>query len=353
MRLGIDASRVAVPRPTGTERYARQVILHLLREDPGQRFVLYFNRPPDPDQFPRTPNATWRALPSRRLWTHGRLSLEMLRRPPDALFVPAHVVPLIHPRNTVVTIHDLGYLRFPDAHGARRRLELDLTTRFSCATARQVIVPSAATQRDLEREYGVSPRRVRVIHHGVDDDLAPLTDPGTLAETRERYGIQGDYLLYVGTLQPRKNVGRLVEAFRRCRERSGMALTLVLAGQPGWLLGTIESHIADLAALLSGALAFVFPSLHEGFGLPVLEAMACGTPVLTSSTSSLPEVAGDAGLLVDPLDLEALTAGLCRLVQEPELRQTLSRRGLERATRFTWSRCARETLSVLREAAML
>ena len=370
MRIGIDASRIAVKRPTGTERYALQVTKHMLAEDPRQRFVLYFNGYPPAEVLEWTENALWRSIPSTRMWTQGRLSLEMLRRPPDALFVPAHVVPLVHPRSTVVTIHDLGYRYFPDTHTARRRVLLDLSTRFSCRAARRIIVPSAATRRDLERHYGVPTERIQVISHGVDADFAPVRDPETLAAVRARYGLQTDYLLYLGTLQPRKNIGRLVEAFLRSRERSGRQVALVLAGQPGWLMNTIDTRIADaesrgavirlgyvprtdLAALFSGALAFVFPSLYEGFGLPVLEAMACGTPVLASSTSSLPEVVDDAGLLVDPRDTDAMREALTRLVREPELRERLSAMGLERARRFTWERCARETLDVIRGAPVL
>jgi glycosyltransferase involved in cell wall biosynthesis len=279
-------------------------------------------------------------------------------------------VPLVHPRATVVTIHDLGYRFFPSAHGARRRLELDLTTRFSCRAARRIIAPSQATRRDLEREYGIAGERIRVIAHGVDEEMRPVRDPARLAEVRARYGIRSDYLLYLGTLQPRKNVGRLVDAFLRCRQRAGRDLTLVLAGQPGWLLQAVDAHVAgaeargavvrpgyvareDLPALYSGALAFVFPSLYEGFGLPVLEAMACGAPVLASSTSSLPEVVGDAGMLVSPLDTGALAAALERLVADADLRSDLAERGLARARQFTWERCGRRTLDVIREAAVL
>ncbi len=370
MVIGIDASRITAPFPTGTERYALQVTRHLLQADPNQRFRLYFNQLPAPSLLERTPNATWRHLPARRLWTHGRLALEMLARQPTVLFVPAHVLPVVHPRASVVTIHDLGYRFFPSAHPPQRWLALELATRFNCGAARRIIVPSRATQHDLERVYHVPAGRIRVVYHGVDEDLAPVRDAAALAHVRARYGIPSDYLLYLGTLQPRKNIGRLVEAFLRCRRRTGRSIVLVLAGQPGWLMSTVDTHVADaearglvlrpgyvaredLAALMSGALAFVFPSLYEGFGLPVLEAMACGTPVLASSSSSLPEVVGEAGLLANPLDTEALADALVRLVSEPALRQDLSARGLERARQFTWRSCAQQTLTVLREAAML
>jgi glycosyltransferase involved in cell wall biosynthesis len=171
-------------------------------------------------------------------------------------------------------------------------------------------------------------------------------------------------------LQPRKNVGRLVEAFARCRTRTPRLLTLVLAGQVGRGHTGLDTQVAelerqgavvrpgyvdraDLAALMSGATVFALPSLYEGFGMPILEAMACGTPVVASDTSSLPEVVGDAGLLVNPLDVEAIAAGLQRLLDDAALREALSAKGLQRSREFSWTRCARETLSVLRETAML
>jgi len=229
-------------------------------------------------------------------------------------------------------------------------------------------VPSDATRRDLERLYGVSSARVHVIPHGVDEDLEPVDDPVRLAEVRQRYDLGPDYLLYVGTLQPRKNVGRLVEAFLRARARSGRQLTLALAGQLAWLLGPTELRLdelearglvrrlgyvarQDLAPLLSGALAFVFPSLYEGFGLPPLEAMACGTPVLVSDRSSLPEVVGDAALIVPPDQPDAWRKALERVIGDTQLAADLRHRGILRAAEFSWDRAARLTWRAIDRAA--
>ncbi|MCU0493532.1 MAG: glycosyltransferase family 4 protein, partial [Chloroflexaceae bacterium] len=283
----------------------------------------------------------------------------------------------LHPRRNVVTIHDLGYLAFPQAHTARRRMELHLTTRWSAHAASQVIAISQATKDDLVHHYSVNPDKVSVVHHGLSPQFHPVEDPAVRAAVQRRYGISSPYLLYVGTVQPRKNLARLLAAFGQLLAigdlRSeigdqGTNLTLVIAGKKGWLTEEIEGQAAraglgqrvhftgyvaddDLPALLSGALAFVFPSLYEGFGMPVLEAMACGTPVLTSTTTSLPEVAADAALLVDPTDTDAIARGLARLVAEPALRSELRQRGLARAAQFTWARCAAETLAVLRDVA--
>jgi len=240
-------------------------------------------------------------MPFPRLWTHVRLSWEMARCPPDVLFVPAHVLPIVHPRCSVVTVHDLGYRHYPAAHRPLDRLYLDLSTRYHVRVAAHILADSQATRDDLIREYG--------------------------AET----------------------------------------LKLVIAGQKGWLYDRIfarareldvEQRVifpgyvagADLPALLSGAQLFAFPSLYEGFGFPVLEAMACGVPVVCSNVSSLPEVAGDAALLVDPLDTGAWTTALERTLADEELRAELTTRGYAQVRRFSWQRAAEETLRVLEEA---
>lgn len=370
--IGIDISRLAVTARTGTEHYSYELLAALAQYDQHNRYTLYCNGLPA--SLPPLPaNFRLRSLPFARLWTHLRLGPEVWRHPPDVLFVPAHVIPLLHPPQSVVTIHDLGYLTFPSTHTFARRLELHLTTLWSTRAAHRIIAISAATRADLIRHYLVPPAKISVVQHGVAPRFQPVQDPETIAAVCARYGIaQGStgwpYLLYVGTVQPRKNLVRLIDAFAQvARGYSASAprpLQLVIAGKKGWLTQAIEQRAVaagvvervhfvgyvaddDLPALLSGALAFVFPSLYEGFGLPVLEAMACGTPVLTSSTSALAEVAGDAALLVDPQDTQALAAGLAQLVDDAALREQLRQRGLARAAGFTWERCAVETLRVL------
>lgn len=382
MLIGIDASRALRPQRTGTEHYSLQVIRYLLSIAPHHRFRLYCHQPPPGDLFwaddqqaaPAADRAEpeLRVIPFPRLWTHVRLSAEVMRRPPDVFFVPAHTLPLVHPRASVVTVHDLGYRYFPEAHRRADRWYLDLTTRFSAATAAHVLADSQATRQDLVRWYGLDPGRITVVYLGRDERLKPVFDPGARAAVLQRLGI-GDgrpdppFVLYVGTLQPRKNLERLIEAFARILpavEAAWPGLQLVLAGRVGWLADGILRRVdalglqsrvrfpgfvadADLPALLSAALVFAFPSLHEGFGFPVLEAQACGVPVLTSSTSSLPEVAGDGALLVDPLDVDAIAAGLQRLLLDAELRTSLAAAGQENLKRFSWQRCAQETLAVL------
>jgi glycosyltransferase involved in cell wall biosynthesis len=395
-QIGIDASRIAVAARTGTEHYTYELLAALARRDRRTRYTLYCNQPLAALP-PLGANFVLRRIPFPRLWTHIRLSAELLARAPEVLFVPAHVLPLGAPlrrsTRTVVTIHDLGYLRFPEAHTRAHRLYLRLSTLWSARAATQLIAVSSATRDDLMRLARVPATKITVVHHGLSERFRPVEDPAAITAVLERYGLgdketrrqgdketrrQGDteapfaYLLYVGTVQPRKNLARLIESFAQLLQATDgnlqsaiCNLQLVIAGKRGWLTEAIErravelgiaervrftGYVADedLPALLGGALAFIFPSLYEGFGMPVLEAMACGAPVLTSNSSSLPEVAGDAALLVDPEDTAALAEGLARLATDAGLRADLRMRGLARAAAFTWDRCAEETLAVLR-----
>ena len=362
MLIGIDASRATIAQRTGTENYSLQVIRGLVAAAPEHRFRLYLRESDAAGLLPWGPNAEARVLRPRRLWTHLGLSAEMAHRPPDVLFVPAHVVPLRHPRATVVTIHDVGYRFFPAQHTWRSRTYLDLSTRYSCRAASHIVADSQATASDLQTAYGVPASKISVVHLGLDPALQPASLEDQV-RVRARYGLQHPYVLYVGTIQPRKNLARLVQAFARLPSSLG-PLDLVLAGPTGWLAQGIrraaqESGLGqrlrfpgyvpyeDLAPLLSAAACFVLPSLYEGFGLPVLEAMACGAPVVCSDAGALPEAAGDAALLFPPTDVEALRAALTRVLQDEALRADLIGRGRAHVQRFSWTRCARETLDVL------
>jgi len=373
MLIGIDASRAADVHPTGTEVYSQRLIRALLmlegqRTPPTRhRFRLYFQSAPPAGVF-AGPGVELRVIPFPRLWTHARLSWEMARCPPDVLFVPAHVLPLVHPRISLVTVHDLGYLVFPEAHPWRQRLYLDLSTRWNARAAAHILADSEATKADLVARYRTPSAKITVAYPGIDETLVPVSDLGEIDVVKARYGIAGDYFLYLGTLQPRKNLARLIAGFSTLGlEMQERKITLVLAGKRGWLYDGLFAQVRDMglegqvifpgylpdedkAALLSGALAFVFPSLYEGFGLPVLEAQACGCPVITSTTSSLPEVAGDAALLVDPLDTGALAAAMARVAAEPAERESLVERGFANVRRFSWAACAQSVMSVFEQS---
>jgi glycosyltransferase involved in cell wall biosynthesis len=360
MLIGIDASRAVAARPTGIEVYSQRLIQTLLTLESPHRFRLYLRSMPPADAFPGAEHCL---IPFPYLWTHLRLSCEMARRPPDVLFVPAHVLPPVHPRASLVTVHDLGYLYFPETHPWHQRLYLDLSTRWNAQAAAHLMADSEATKADLVARYGTPPKKITVAYPGHDEVLAPVHELAAIEAVKARYDIVGSYFLYLGTLQPRKNLARLITAFAALEPEA----ILVLAGKRGWLYKDLFAQIRrmslegrvlfpgyvpdeDKAALLSGALAFVFPSLYEGFGLPVLEAQACGCPVITSTTSSLPEVAGDAALLVDPGNTDAITAALQRIAADPGLRETLIERGFANRQRFSWTACAQSVLSTVEQS---
>jgi glycosyltransferase involved in cell wall biosynthesis len=376
MLIGVDASRALRARQTGTERYAFQIIDHLLRLPAAadHNWRLYTGAEPGPLPFPlRTPGASSanvqvRVLPARRLWTHRALAREVLRQPPDVLFVPAHVIPFVLPPQrlppAVVTIHDLGYLLFPAAHTRSQRWYLDWSTRWSAHAAARVIAISRATAQDLAHFYGVDRRKIDVIYEATVPLLAPPAVGGTPPWQPSR-----PYALFVGTIQPRKNLVRLAQAYARLRRTHAVGWDLVLAGGEGWLsqpvIDQIDSlglpdcihrlgYVADgaLEPLLRNALFFCYVSLYEGFGLPVLEAQMHGAPVMTANNSSLPEVAGDAALLVDPLDVDAIADAMLRLSQDEALRQQLIAAGYANVARFSWETAARQTLDVLLAAAL-
>jgi glycosyltransferase involved in cell wall biosynthesis len=364
MHIAIDASPTTRRRRTGTENYALQLIRHLVSLDDTNRYTLYFRDDPPAELFPELEHVHQRVLPLPRLWTHLRFAGDLWLQRPDITFVPAHTLPRFFPGKAIVTIHDLGYKHFPEAHPERERQYLDWSTRHSANRATLIMADTHATRRDLIHFYHIPDEKIRVVYPGVDESLHPVKDESVLEAVREKYGLPERYLFFLSTLQPRKNVGRLVRAFQQWYQDTPHSdVHLVLAGQKGWLYdeawtagteniilpGYIQDH--DIPALYSGALAFTFPSLFEGFGFGVLEAMQCETPVLCSNTSSLPELAGDAALLVDPLDVDAIAQGIDHLVTDAVLRQTLIERGRAQAKQFTWERAARQTLQVFEETA--
>ncbi len=366
MLIGIDASRAALAQRTGTENYALYLIRAMIAQGRAHRFRLYFNQRPASDLFVQSEQVEWRVIPFPRLWTHARLAWDVWRDPPDVLFVPSHVLPLVHPRRCVATVHDLGYLHYPQMHTPAARWYLDWSTRFNARVARRIIADSQATRDDLIHFYHTPADKIVVAYPAGVEDYAPVVDPQTLDRIRERYHTGRDYFLYVGTLQPRKNLETLIRAFSRLVAQGSLptSVKLVLVGKRGWYYESLaelvratalEERIVftgyapakDLPALLSGAIAYVLPSWYEGFGLPVLEAMACQTPVICSNVSSLPEVAGDAALLFDPHSIEELAGMMRRLYKDEALRRELVRRGSGQVSRFSWRQCARQVLDAL------
>jgi glycosyltransferase involved in cell wall biosynthesis len=300
------------------------------------------------------------------MWTSLRLSLHFLgHEAPRAMLFPAHVIPFYAPMPSVVTVHDLAFELFPDHFTPSDRLRLRTLTRRGVRHATHIIAVSAATKQDLIELLQVPEERITVVHHGYDRERYRPSTAAEVDAVRHRYALERPYVLAVGTLQSRKNHAGLVRALAHLLA-DGVDVDLVVPGARGWLYESIfrtvrelglETRVrflgfvpdADLPALYSGAEVAALVSLYEGFGLPVLEAMACGTPVVASNVSALPEVAGEAAVLVDPRDDDAIAAALVRCITDSALRRELDGRARAHLKAFSWERTARETLAVLRE----
>jgi glycosyltransferase involved in cell wall biosynthesis len=301
---------------------------------------------------------------ARIAWEHLALPALTRRDHLDLFHGTVNVVPPGLPCPSVVTIHDLAFLRYPEQVTAKRYQYLSRTIRSSVKRAAQILSVSEATKRDIVELLSVEPEKIAVTPLGVDERFRRI-DEAALSHFREQAGIERPFMLFVGTLEPRKNLPRLVEAFTLIA--SNVPHDLVVIGPEGWLTSEIHESAArlldrgriqfrgfvpdgQLPAWYSACDLFAYPSLYEGFGLPPLEAMACGAPVLTSSISSLPEVVGDAAQTVDPLDSQAISAGMLNVLSDANLRDDLRRRGPEQAKRFTWHRTAALTVEAYREA---
>ena len=297
-------------------------------------------------------------------WEQTVLPLKLKRI--DVYHGPAFVAPLVKTCRQVITIHDMSSHLVPERHSLHRRLYLRAIVPATIRNSDRIIADSESTKRDILGFGWTDEEKICVVHLGVEGRFKPVTDRERLAKVREKYGLHHEFILFVGAIEPRKNLGTLVDAY--LADSLSDRFDLVLAGGLGWDYSGLLQKIAasgrrerirmpgyvddtDLPALYSAAEAFVYPSLYEGFGLPVLEAMACGTPVITSSVSSLPEVAGEAGILVDPSDTGALASELRRVLMDAGLREELSRRGRERAKLFTWEQTAEKTLEAFGCAA--
>lgn len=370
MFIGIDASRAFLRGRTGIEEYAYQTIWHLRDVIPETDTVILYVRKkvtfadgrlrwsyPEIN-FALPKHWRVRGIWAPRFWTQGALSLEMFLKPPDVLFVPAHTVPFVHPKKTVVTIHGLEYEFCKGAYSFWERLYMRFSIRFSGRAAEMVICVSQNTKRDVMRLYGVSEKKIRVIYEGYE--RAGIKNQ----ESRIMHQIQTPYLLFIGRLEERKNIVKIIEAFEILKEQYSIAHQLALVGKPGFGYKRIMYHVSCIMhrsdvielgyvtaeekwELLRNADVFLFPTLYEGFGIPVLEAQSAGVAVVTSENSSLPEVAGKGAVYVDPLSAESIALGIWKILSNTLLREDIVEQGRINVSRFSWKQCARETADVL------
>lgn len=368
--VGMDARLANAVRRVGVGNYCLEVLRALasLAAKEDVRLRVYLDAPPLP-AFPDIHGAEICVLPQVRFWTQRALGRELRRRPPDAFLSPGLQIPLGCPCPVVATVHDLAYHAFP-RHFTRSRLLLArLQSRHAARRADRLIADSKATAVDIRRYLRVGDERITVALLAPAAQYREPVDRDRIDAVRGALGLDTPYVLYVGRIQPRKNIKRLIGAFERAMERHPEAPhSLVIAGGKGWLHeGVFErakqsplaerirftGHVADeyLPALMRGADALALVSLSEGFGLPVIEAMACGTPVITSNCSSLAEVAGDAALLVDPRNEENIAAAIGEIIARHELQEMLRAKGFVRASAFSWETTARRVLDATLAAA--
>ncbi len=374
LRIAISAPLLAPPgsyRSAGIHTYIQHSLQHLPEADPALRLTLFAAHPPA--ELPPSIEV-WRPRwntdrPARRIaWEQLALPVAVRRAVAAVLHATAFVAPLVHVRPTVITIYDVSFALFPQFFRGFNQAYLRAGTRWSARRARRIIAISDCGRRDVHRLYGVPLDRIAVAYPGVDETLS-RADPDRAREFRRAKNLPDKFLLYLGTLEPRKNLPMLVQAFAQLKRECPEAV-LVLAGSVGWLADEIFAAVEacgvqdsvvlpgyvaaeEKALWYAAATAFAFPSLYEGFGMPPLEAMACGTPVVTSNVASLPEVVGDAGLLLAPDDASGWAAALKRVWTDGAYRLELADRGVRRARQFTWQATSRQIAQAYRDSLTL
>lgn len=375
MRIGIDASRAFLRRRTGIEEYSYQVIQHLVDKLKNHQIVLYVKKGQAVD-FDLPKNWKVKTISWKYFWTQVGLSLEMIFNPVDVLFIPAHIIPWFFPKKTIVTVHGLEYEFCPGAYSFWEKLYMRFFIKRSCRKASKIIAVSQNTKKDLVNLYKIPTEKIEVVYEGVNFEF-PLWKRGIKGDSKSSENssnpsptlpfLKGErFLLFLGRIEERKNVLGIIKAFEIFKEKYKLPHKLVLAGKPGHGYNSIKSKVQSLKSkarkdivelgfvrekekwqLLQNADVFLFPSLYEGFGLPILEAQSVGTAVVTSKVSSIPEVVGESAVLIDPKDYQALAEAMYKLVSDENLRNDIIEKGYENVKRFSWEKCASQIAEII------
>lgn len=363
MKIAIDASTISTQG--GPRTYVLGLLEALLSLDCENEYTVFYN---DPVHTGRFPKAREIVLPGRnpvaRLWReHVLLPLACRREKIDLLHCPKSAIPFFSPCPVVVTLHDLIPIKHPETEKFVARVYWRLQIPIAAKRSDFIITDSEHARKEIIDDFNVAPELVKAIMLGFNPAMSVACTPEAAEMVRQKYRLPERYILYVGTIQPRKNIPTLLEAFNILKRDNGIPHRLVIVGRKGWLYDELFARISELGrgddviftgfvpdeelpAIYAGADMFAYLSFFEGFGLPPLEAMACGVPVVVSNTSSLPEVVGDAGIAVEPGDVAAVAAAILKILTNIEFATELRERGLRRSAAFSWDRCARETLHV-------
>lgn len=367
LTIGVDASRGFLNQRTGVEEYSYQLLQALAKLDSGHRFIYYLNGQENrkvASGFSWPDLVVLKDIPRRRFWVHTRLGPKARRDKVDVLFIPAQAMPFLNPVPTVVTLHGLEYEYYPESYSLGRRLYLRLSTKFSLRHALQIIAVSQNTKEDLVKMYHADPEKISVVYHGYDSTYPITNGVSSFSSLNPLNFPYANFILAIGRLEKRKNLGSLIKAFNLIRKKGSWPGQLVLIGKPGFGYQEIKQRIKtspyreqiiekgyvsdeEKWHFLSKADVFVFPSLYEGFGLPLLEAFAAQTPVVAARAASIPEIGGNACLYFDPQDPQEMSRQIERVLTNQKLKEDLIAKGKVRIKSFSWEECARESLKVI------
>jgi len=378
MIIGIDGNEANVTKRVGISEVAFQLLHQFASfefvKKKGIQFVVYLKDKPLEGMPKESDNLHYRILKPGKLWTQWRLPLDLfLHHPrPDVFFSVTHYAPRLSPVPTVVSVMDVAYIKFPELFNQSDLYQLRNWTAYSVKNAKKVLTISDSSRDDIIKAYKVRNENVITIYPGIKNLTTLEPHVFGMNQLKSKYHISDQFILFVGTLQPRKNIVRLIEAFSKLGNREqgtgNSNLNLVIIGRRGWQYEEIlaapkkfgvEDTVKflenvpdeDLEVFYQHAICYVLPSLYEGFGLPVVEAMQRGCPVITSNVSSLPEAGGDAALYVDPENVDDIADKIQKVVSDKKLREELIEKGKKQVTKFSWEKAAKETLDVLQQVA--